>query len=1188
MESAAPEETAQPAQSAAPEETAQPAQSAAPEETAQPAQSPSPEQPAEVPEEEPAEVPEETSADNAAPLSEEPAQELTEDVVANFAAPKKSNTEDRGTIQVGETIELTGTRSSTLWDTGHEWRVYDTGRDAVKIVDGRYDRTVTLEGVRPGTAVVAHYYWDYLWWSVEYFCVTVERGQPEEPETGTQTVYVYVKPAEDATGGNINAHGYWTVGTIQLDLPQATQDFEGEANSVYDQYQDAVAQALKEINHEYNRWIDLDQVEWYTLHTSDGADNYVSSGTWAWHLDGKIKDIPDLYSVTYYANNGTDASYTDPSEYELNDDVTVLANPFSNGDMVFAGWDADGDGEPDYQPDDTFQITGDTNLYAVWEEPKPTTVSFTIHKVDADTGAFLAGAVFTVYENKNCTDVYTTVTTDEDGQAVVTLPIGDRYYLKETQAPEDYQILDTKVYQLKTQNNDRDENGILDQIWAFLTGRHGNNGCADFENGVLTVKNEKKSAPVEQGLPVKYYVLNPDRGVPTSGADQGYENYFPSADPEENPQFNYYNGMSGTGLTAETWADLAGGNGRLTIGDELEDTASGVAGTGELDAASRQALDTAFGLSEKYGEYNYEIVWYVVKIQDGKGETGPDANGDAADVHVDGYIKGVPVEVRYHQNYGEEDIYYTHDTVNGESILSGSNYTVLAWDGTGLTTREGYTFLGWSEDPSATTATYAPGSAISPLMSDKDLYAVWQAPEIPDPVSVTFEGAKYLDGTRSSVPFTFRLVQTDADGATIATYPEVQNDASGAFAFGPVTFTESGTYTFTVSELISYSDLNGPYTMDTTIYKAVVTVTEAGGTLTADVDWLRQTSSSEDAVVFLPYNGKIMFQNYTKDEPTPPEDPDPVSVTFEGTKYLDGTRSSVPFTFRLVQTDADGATIASYPEVQNDANGAFAFGPVTFTESGTYTFAVSELISYSDLNGPYTMDTTIYKAVVTVTEAGGKLTADVDWLRQTSSSEDAVVFLPYNGKIMFQNYTKDEPTPPEDPDPVSVTFEGTKYLDGTRSSVPFTFRLVQTDADGATIASYPEVQNDANGAFAFGPVTFTESGTYTFAVSELISYSDLNGPYTMDTTIYKAVVTVTEADGKLRADVKWENADGPVFYNTTKDDPTPPEEEPSLTISKTFRAETQADLDTVTAPENFSLDIAVDEYYNVGETVVAA
>ena len=1034
----------EPMESAAPEETAQPAQSAAPEETAQPAQSPSPEQPAEVPEEEPAEVPEETSADNAAPLSEEPAQELTEDVVASFAAPKKSNTEDRGTIQVGETIELTGTRSSTLWDTGHEWRVYDTGRDAVKIVDGRYDRTVTLEGVRPGTAVVAHYYWDYLWWSVEYFCVTVERGQPEEPETGTQTVYVYVKPAEDATGGNINAHGYWTVGTIQLDLPQATQDFEGEANSVYDQYQDAVAQALKEINHEYNRWIDLDQVEWYTLHTSDGADNYVSSGTWAWHLDGKIKDIPDLYSVTYYANNGTGASYTDPSEYELNDDVTVLANSFSNGDMVFAGWDINGDGEADYQPDDTFQITGDTSLYAVWEEPKPTTVSFTIHKVDADTGASLAGAVFTVYENKNCTDVYTTVTTDEDGQAVVTLPIGDRYYLKETQAPEDYQILDTKVYQLKTQNNDRDENGILDQIWAFLTGRHGNNGCADFENGVLTVKNEKKSAPVEQGLPVKYYVLNPDRGVPTSGADQGYENYFPSADPEENPQFNYYNGMSGTGLTAETWADLAGGNGRLTIGDELEDTASGVAGTGELDAASRQALDTAFGLSEKYGEYNYEIVWYVVKIQDGKGETGPDANGDAADVHVDGYIKGVPVEVRYHQNYGEEDIYYTHDTVNGESILSGSNYTVLAWDGTGLTTREGYTFLGWSEDPSATTATYAPGSAISPLMSDKDLYAVWQAPENPDPVSVTFEGTKYLDGTRSSVPFTFRLVQTDADGATIATYPEVQNDASGAFAFGPVTFTESGTYTFAVSELISYSDLNGPYTMDTTIYKAVVTVTEAGGTLTADVDWLRQTSSSEDAVVFLPYNGKIMFQNYTKDEPTPPEDPDPVSVTFEGAKYLDGTRSSVPFTFRLVQTDADGATIATYPEVQNDASGAFAFGPVTFTESGTYTFAVSELISYSDLNGPYTMDTTIYEAVVTVTEAGGKLTADV----------------------------------------------------------------------------------------------------------------------------------------------KWENADGPVFYNTTKDDPTPPEEEPSLTISKTFRAETQADLDTVTAPENFSLDIAVDEYYNVGETVV--
>lgn len=60
------------------------------------------------------------------------------------------------------------------------------------------------------------------------------------------------------------------------------------------------------------------------------------------------------------------------------------------------------------------------------------------------------------------------------------------------------------------------------------------------------------------------------------------------------------------------------------------------------------------------------------------------------------------------------------------ALWNSSTATNSAWTcSSTVPTRTGYTFLGWSESSTATTATYQPGTAYT-LTSGKTLYAVWQ------------------------------------------------------------------------------------------------------------------------------------------------------------------------------------------------------------------------------------------------------------------------------------------------------------------------------------------------------------------------------------------------------------------------------------------------------------------------------
>lgn len=86
------------------------------------------------------------------------------------------------------------------------------------------------------------------------------------------------------------------------------------------------------------------------------------------------------YTVTYHSNTTPDATVTDDTMIYAKDVLaTVNDNSFTNGDMVFLGWNtrADGKGET-YYPNGTIKVTGNMDLYAQWGD-KASTVSVTYH-----------------------------------------------------------------------------------------------------------------------------------------------------------------------------------------------------------------------------------------------------------------------------------------------------------------------------------------------------------------------------------------------------------------------------------------------------------------------------------------------------------------------------------------------------------------------------------------------------------------------------------------------------------------------------------------------------------------------------------------------------------------------------------------------------------------------------------------
>ena len=244
-----------------------------------------------------------------------------------------------------------------------------------------------------------------------------------------------------------------------------------------------------------------------------------------------------------------------------------------------------------------------------------------------------------------------------------------------------------------------------------------------------------------------YFILLPKRGTPKTNADQGQENYLPSSD-------NKALGITGSDGGVLTLNADTGYEGFLTdagkkkvryIGDSVTDIEHGLNDSGYLDVPDNLGFFTPSNwngniytpethttidarnalLGESFNGTGFQIVWYTIKHQ---------SDG----YHVDGYLKGVDVNVTYHSNFGDDDTYVVTAT-------TGDEYQALTTYGnTGLPERSGYTFVDWYKDANCTEV-YEPTT----LMGDLHLYAKW--------VKTAYNVEYYVDGEKVGNTETYKV-----------------------------------------------------------------------------------------------------------------------------------------------------------------------------------------------------------------------------------------------------------------------------------------------------------------------------------------------------------------------------------------------------------------------------------------------
>ena len=246
-----------------------------------------------------------------------------------------------------------------------------------------------------------------------------------------------------------------------------------------------------------------------------------------------------------------------------------------------------------------------------------------------------------------------------------------------------------------------------------------------------------------------YFILLPKRGTPKNNRDQGQENYLPSSDNETAGTKGSDGGVDGlsayTGyrgyVTAKAMRILAYRNAidGFDYENGLNDTDyqevpenlgfftaknwtnGSYTPTTNTDETARNALLNTDSFT--FTPDGVEIVWYTIKKQ---------SDG----IHVDGYLRGVPITVTYHTNYEGNNITGMTEDSKEVSATSGHKYTVQDIDFTDFERPENYTFAGWYVG----STKYDVGSQYL-LTGDLHLYAKW----VKNAYNVTYyvDGAKY-------------------------------------------------------------------------------------------------------------------------------------------------------------------------------------------------------------------------------------------------------------------------------------------------------------------------------------------------------------------------------------------------------------------------------------------------------------
>ena len=300
-----------------------------------------------------------------------------------------------------------------------------------------------------------------------------------------------------------------------------------------------------------------------------------------------------------------------------------------------------------------------------------------------------------------------------------------------------------------------------------------------------------------------------------------------------------------------------------------------------------------------------------------------------------------------------------------------------------------------------------------------------------------------------------------------------QNAAGGAITFDKLTFTQAGTYTYTVAEMKGDKTY---ITYDDTVYTVKIVVKDdLNGKLYVDEVAVTNNKNSNTA--------SVQFNNIYNLTPG-------AAFTVSGTKKLTGNKALTDglFTFEMYE---GGKLIASTTNV----GGTFTFANVKLTELGEHTLTVVEKIPADAVNNVkdgITYSTLTYTVKVTVTDNGDG----------TMKASEPVITLNGNAsQLVFTNsYTAA---------PAKYPLTAKKLYNKPMTGGEFQFQL-----EGAGFATQTK-QNGADGTITFDALTFTEAKTYTFTVTETAGDKSY---ITYDKTVYTVSIQVTD-NGKGQLEV---------------------------------------------------------------------
>lgn len=403
-----------------------------------------------------------------------------------------------------------------------------------------------------------------------------------------------------------------------------------------------------------------------------------------------------------------------------------------------------------------------------------------------------------------------------------------------------------------------------------------------------------------------------------------------------------------------------------------------------------------------------------------------------------------------------------------------------------------------------------------------------QATEYTPSVEKIFTGIIPEDKT-----FTFELTadRDNPDGAVLpgeetraeaqVTYEEgIYSDTARTASFGAIRFTEDGTYRFTITEQ-GGTEGDG-YTYDNTEWTLTVVVTDNGkGNLvisSTDITYSTDEDTNHTGAVFensyMPTS--VPYQLHVSKSVEGAEMPS--EMAFEFSQSLEtGDETGVD----LPQNNTTSVTIT---ETGENGEQSGTFEAITFTKAGRYIFVIRETAGSSP---GYSYDGSVWYADVTVVDEHGSLrVTDVTYRKgeDTTGNPTAAQFVNrYDTEsVDYTPHVLKKLTGDPISDNKTFTFELTADSSNPQNGASFG----GTDTATVSVTAQPAGgdSSDQQLQAGFDPITFTESGIYTFYIREI--GSETEDGYTYDTAQWTLTVEVQDAGGALRVISSRYTADG--------------------------------------------------------------